>query len=306
MTTTAAQSRRPGRQPVLTAEIVETCRHRLLTEDVTIAALAREHGVHPTTMRMACKGVTWNARDPAQLDAPEGMQRIPGYSAYFADSSGQIYSARQSDELRPLTYGPSGRGYKVFLVPDGASKGHTAQVHDLVCAAWHGARPSPDHRVRHADGDRHNNARDNLSWAEPGEVPRSGGGAAGEAHGRAKLSDSDVLEILAYAERGARPADIARHKVVHPTTVSGIIQRRLWRHVQIPETGLPTVPDLAPTERAAPSGARHGRAKLNDEQVAAIRAELPRKTNVALAAEHGVHPTTIARIRSGMGWRNQA
>lgn len=298
--------RRPGRQPVLTAEIVESCRARLAEGGVSIAALAREHGVHPTTMRMACKGVTWNARNPNQMAIPDGMRRIPGYSAYFADAAGGIFSARQSEQLHQLTFGTSGRGYKVFLVADGARKGHTAQVHDLVCAAWHGERPSAEHRVLHSDGDRRNNAKDNLSWAEPGSVPRAGGGAAGEAHGRAKLTDSDVLEILAYGAIRERPADIARHKGVHPTTVSGILSRRLWSHVEIPADGLPAVERLPARQRAVPSGAAHGRAKLNDEQVALIRAHLASKTNAALAEEHGVHPTTIARIRKGEGWRNHA
>jgi hypothetical protein len=299
-------TRRPGRQPVLTTDIVAGCRTRLAASEVTIAALAREYGVHPTTMRMACKGVTWNSRDPASMEPPEGMRRIPGYSAYFADAQGAIYSARQSDELHALAYGPSGKGYKVFLVPDGATKGHTAQVHDLICAAWHGQRPSDQHRVLHADGDRRNNSSSNLDWAEPGSVPRAGGGAAGEAHGRAKLNDTDVLEILAYGQAGERPADIARHKGVHPTTVSGILHRRLWTHVEISEAGLPHVEPLPVADRLAPSGSAHGRAKLSDEQVEAIRAELLRKTNVALAAEYSVHPTTIARIRSGQGWRAQA
>ena len=297
--------RRPGRQPVLTAEIVENCRARLVAGGTTIAALAREYGVHPTTMRMACKGETWNSRDPREIEPPENMRRIPGYSAYFADSDGNIHSARQSNSLHQLAVGPSGRGYKVFLLPDGAQKGHTAQVHDLVCAAWHGERPSAGHRVLHGDGDRRNNRPDNLSWAEPGSVPRAGGGAAGEAHGRAKLTDADILEILAYGAARERPADIARFKNVHPTTVSGIIRRRLWAHVQIPESGLPTVQPLPKLNRAAPSGSSHGRAKLNEENVASIRADLPRKSNVALAAEYNVHPTTIARIRKGEGWRIQ-
>lgn len=298
-------TRRPGRQPVLSADIVQRCKERLEAGGISIAALAREHGVHPTTMRMACRGVTWNSRDPASMEQPEGMRRIPGYSAYFADAEGGIHSARQSSQLHRLTYGPSGKGFKVFLVPDGAVKGHTAQVHDLVCAAWHGSRPSEQHRVLHADGDRRNNHRDNISWAEPGSVPRAGGGAAGEAHGRAKLTDGDVLRILAHAARGERPADIARHFGVHPTTVSGIISRRLWTHVEIPETGLPAVDPLPRAARTVPRGAAHGRAKLDEAQVDEIRRQLSSKTNAALAEEFGVHPTTIARIRKGEGWRTE-
>lgn len=300
-----ASSRRPGRQPVLTAEIVAGCRRRLQAGAATVASLAREHGVHPTTMRMACRGDTW--RDPGQERPapPAGMRPIPGYAGYYADAEGGIHSTRQSAQPRRLTYGTSGRGYKVFLIPDGAAKGHTAQVHNLVCAAWHGARPTETARVRHADGNRLNNAASNISWAEPGSIPRAGAGAAGERHGRAKLTAAEVLEVLAHGAAGERPADIARAKGIHPTTVSGILSRRLWAHVEIPAEGLPEVAPLLRLPRAAPSGAAHGRAKLSEATVARIRADLASKTNAQLAREHGVHATTIARIRRGDGWRTQ-
>lgn len=264
--------------------------------------MAHEHGVHPTTMRGACKGITWQDRDPLTIEPPANTMRIPGYSAYFADIDGNIFSARQSDELRQLTLGSSGRGLKVFLVADGAEKGRTTQVHDLVCSAWHGERPSPDHRVLHADDDRINNKPANLSWTASINIPRQGGGAAGEAHGRSKLTDIDVLEILAYGAADERPADIARRKGIHPTTVSGILQRRLWSHVEIPEGGLPEIAALERATRTAPSGEMHGRAKLSQEQVTGIRTELGVKGNATLALEYGVHPTTISRIRSGQGW----
>jgi hypothetical protein len=297
--------RRPGRRPILTPEIVESCKARLAAESAndTIASLAREYNVHSTTMRMAVRGTTWANRDPASVPEPEGMRRIPGYSAYFADRRGDIYSARQSDSLKPLAFGASGKGRKVFLIADGAEKGHTAQVHDLICAAWHGPRPTDRHRVRHIDEDRTHNSPDNLAWGEPGEVPRSGGGATGEAHGRSKLTDADVLQVLAYAAAGERPADIARHKHVHPTTISGIVARRLWSHVQIPDGGLPAVAPLPHADRRVSSGQNHGRAKLNDAAVGRIRLSLPHKSNAELAKEEKVHPTTIARIRSGRGWR---
>ena len=239
------EKRQRGRLPVLTPEIVAACRTRLEAGQATIAALAREHGVHPTTMRMACRGVTWNKRDPLSVEVPANMRRIPGHSTYFADENGQIFSIRQSRDPRPLKYGKSGQSMKVFLVGDGSKKGHTAQVHDLVCAAWHGERPSPEHRVLHEDENRENNKASNLRWAVAAEVPRRGG-AAGEDHGRSKLTERDVLEILAYAKAHNRIASIARLKGVHPTTVSGIIARRLWSHVQIPESGLPEVGPIAP------------------------------------------------------------
>lgn len=52
--------------------------------------------------------------------------------------------------------------HKVVLRRD--NKSHTRQVHRLVLEAFVG--PCPDwHRVRHIDGDWHNDRLDNLEWA---------------------------------------------------------------------------------------------------------------------------------------------
>jgi len=37
-------------------------------------------------------------------------------------------------------------------------------VHRIVCEAWHGPPPTPDHRVNHIDGDKTNNHPENLEW----------------------------------------------------------------------------------------------------------------------------------------------
>lgn len=44
-----------------------------------------------------------------------------------------------------------------------SGKGPTS-VHTLVCAAFHGPRPTPTHDVRHLDGDAHDNRAANLAW----------------------------------------------------------------------------------------------------------------------------------------------
>jgi hypothetical protein len=42
-------------------------------------------------------------------------------------------------------------------------------LHRLVCTAWHGPPPTPEHRVTHKDSDPSNSQPDNLEWATPGE-----------------------------------------------------------------------------------------------------------------------------------------
>jgi hypothetical protein len=44
-------------------------------------------------------------------------------------------------------------------------KGKTHKVHQLICEAFHGPRPSPKHVVMHLDDNPLNNRADNLKWA---------------------------------------------------------------------------------------------------------------------------------------------
>jgi hypothetical protein len=59
-------------------------------------------------------------------------------------------------------------------------------VHQIVCEAFHGPKPSPTHQVAHYDGTRFNNRADNLRWATPKENAadsiRHGTRPSGDAH----------------------------------------------------------------------------------------------------------------------------
>eukprot|EP00302_Diacronema_sp_CCMP2436_P020764 CAMPEP_0179964546 /NCGR_PEP_ID=MMETSP0983-20121128/31375_1 /TAXON_ID=483367 /ORGANISM="non described non described, Strain CCMP 2436" /LENGTH=238 /DNA_ID=CAMNT_0021877257 /DNA_START=158 /DNA_END=874 /DNA_ORIENTATION=- len=51
--------------------------------------------------------------------------------------------------------------------------GKKYSLHSLVCAAWHGGPPTPEHsQVVHKDGDPSNNMPTNLEYATPGQVNR--------------------------------------------------------------------------------------------------------------------------------------
>lgn len=60
------------------------------------------------------------------------------------------------------------KGYPALqLKACGRIRGRT--VHILVCEAFHGSRPSPDHEVRHLNGDPADNRVENLAWGTRAE-----------------------------------------------------------------------------------------------------------------------------------------
>lgn len=109
-------------------------------------------------------------------------------------------------------------------------------VHVLVAEAFLGSRPTPIHQVNHIDGNRQNNAVENLQWATPGEntlhsyrvlgriVPESVRWAApkGENGGRAKVTNAEADTISVLRAIGVSAAETADIFGVHPSQISRI------------------------------------------------------------------------------------
>lgn len=89
----------------------------------------------------------------------------------------EVGKAMVSDKGRIMTT----KGIKTFGQdrPDGYKKvcvkGSMYQVHVLVCMAFCGVRPSPDHTVDHIDRRRDNNNAINLRWATRSQQARNTG-----------------------------------------------------------------------------------------------------------------------------------
>ncbi len=96
----------------------------------------------------------------------ERWKPVLGYEGlYEVSSEGRVKSFHNSKvgEVRKL--GISKKGYKtVELRKNGIGK--LRSVHVLVCEAFHGPKPSPNHEVNHKgkDGDKTNNRERNLEW----------------------------------------------------------------------------------------------------------------------------------------------
>lgn len=134
-----------------------------------------------------------------------------------------------------LSQTPNAKGYlRVRLWTVNLRK--SVVVHRLVLEAFVGPQPSPVHECNHKNGNKQDNHVGNLEWATPKENNEHAVATGlwhpnlGEAHGRAKLTEKDVIEIRKLqGHEGA--ASIGRRYGVTSENIRGIWSRRLWKHV---------------------------------------------------------------------------
>lgn len=160
----------------------------------------------------------------------EAWQPIPDHPGYEASSlgrcrgkRGQLLAQRINDKGYPYVRLYVGRRQKIF------------PVHQLICAAFHGPRPFPDAHAAHWDGVKTNVGADNLRWATPlenaADNERHGTRRKGSAHGKARLTEADVLAIKVRLAAGETKAAIARDFRVARTNITSIASGRTWGHL---------------------------------------------------------------------------
>jgi len=95
-----------------------------------------------------------------ESDAPPGLRRAAQVSdrGRFRSTRGVVNRGTlvNRGSLDPTAYHCVGIGGKLY------------RLHHLVCTAWHGPPPTPEHtQVYHKDGDQMNNTPANLRWTTP-------------------------------------------------------------------------------------------------------------------------------------------
>lgn len=89
------------------------------------------------------------------------VKPIPRYRGYYADNTGNIYSAK-TGELRKMTPGYSHNGYQTVMLKSHRGS-HRTKVHRLIALTF-----IPNHQnkpiVCHRDNNIHNNRVGNLYW----------------------------------------------------------------------------------------------------------------------------------------------
>lgn len=110
------------------------------------------------------------------------------------------------------------------------NRGRTTPVHQIVCTAFHGPKPSAAHEVAHNDGDRMNNHWQNLRWATRAENEadkvRHGTSNRGERNGQAKIPDVEVPKVRALAASGTDLDVLATRYEVTRSAIYNIVTGR--------------------------------------------------------------------------------
>ena len=131
---------------------------------------------------------------------------------------------------------PNKKGYlRVHLT--GGGKCFTIVVHRLVLEAFVGPQPSVIHQTNHKNGVKADNRIENLEWVTPVENNRHARATGlwhpnlGEAHGMARLKESDIPTIRKL-EGKEGPTSIGRRYGVSGTCISLIWKRINWKHIK--------------------------------------------------------------------------
>lgn len=89
---------------------------------------------------------------PARLPWPTDPRYLAGEDGTILGPSGRVVRGRSN-----------GKGYLQLSIHDG-DRYRNVRVHRIVCEAWHGPAPTPEHEIAHEDCDKSNNRPDNVSW----------------------------------------------------------------------------------------------------------------------------------------------
>jgi len=92
-------------------------------------------------------------------------------AGYSATRDGRIFSEDSNWRgcgKREMAQQPDKDGYMLVRLTVGGGR-KKFRVHQLVCGVFNGPKPTPDHEVRHLDGNPGNNAAGNLVWGTRSE-----------------------------------------------------------------------------------------------------------------------------------------
>ena len=109
------------------------------------------------------------------MSAAETWRPVVGHEGFYEVSNlGRVRTATRKlqrgwatftrrHRLLATTLGGRRKNYRRVNLPAGGRRVH-AYVHHLVCRAFHGPRPGPEHLVCHKDDLGTNNESENLYW----------------------------------------------------------------------------------------------------------------------------------------------
>ena len=171
-------------------------------------------------------------------EAIEEWRPVVGAEAsYLVSDMGRVQTLSRigrASKNKFLILQPNEKGYlraRLYCANQG-----TRVVHRLVLEAFVGLAPSPRHECNHVDGNKQHNHVGNLEWVTPKENAKHAKDTGlwkphiGDAHGRALISESDILFIRSM--KGVVIGRVLAERFgVCAGTIHAIWQGRNWKHV---------------------------------------------------------------------------
>lgn len=171
------------------------------------------------------------------------MRNVIGYEdRYYILDTGQVFSRKRSKRSKingdiQLKEDTNSCGYKrVTLSKDGETK--RVFVHRLVAEHFLDKPCNVEGRleVNHIDGDKSNNAADNLEWVSGSDnmvhALEKGLRLRGESHINAKLTDDQVRDVCCYISWGFPKSETL--ELVPECSryqYDDIRRRKTWKHI---------------------------------------------------------------------------
>lgn len=171
--------------------------------------------------------------------ANERWKDVVGYEGlYQVSDMGKVFGYKRERMLKPYLCVRGGYP-QVILCKDGKRK--HKQIHHLILDTFVGLRPTPEHEARHLDGNPKNSILINLKWGTRSENVRDavehkthfvpGKYHFGSKHSMSKLNEADILIIRKMMKKGSSRREMADKFDINVSTISRILSKKLWSHV---------------------------------------------------------------------------
>jgi hypothetical protein len=164
-----------------------------------------------------------------------GLPDYPGYEISNTGLVKNVLKRRGTQVGKVLSPRPGDLGHlSVCLMLEGERK--MAQIHRLVCEAFHGPQPPDKPHAAHGDGNPGNNNDWNVRWATRSENEQDkvahGRSNQGERHSNAKLTEEDIKDIREIGRFPFTLKEIAAEYDVGYKCISSILNHVTWKHVK--------------------------------------------------------------------------
>lgn len=161
---------------------------------------------------------------------------------YEVRENGDVIGLSGRKSGQKLTKSGHPQGYHmVSLRQYGSHRFLKCYLHRVV--AYHFLdNPNDLPEINHIDGNKQNNAVENLEWCTRKENARHALetglfdnikilNAKGEKNPRAKLTEDEVLDIRWLYGLGVSMANLAREWGLNPATIHEVVRRKSWAHI---------------------------------------------------------------------------